>query len=44
MLARIFDSHNIAAVVHFAGLKSVEESVNNSALYFRNNVAGSACL
>jgi UDP-glucose 4-epimerase len=43
-LAKIFDSHHIAAVVHFAGLKSVEESVNNSALYFKNNVAGSACL
>ena len=34
----------IKAVIHFAGLKSVEESVNNPILYWDVNVFGSICL
>lgn len=35
---------NIDAVIHFAGLKSVSESVRNPELYYLNNVAGTANL
>ncbi len=37
-------SHSIDAVVHFAGLKSVAESVREPARYFRTNVGGSECV
>ena len=39
-----FAGTRIEAVVHFAGLKSVSESVANPALYFDNNVGGTAAL
>jgi UDP-glucose 4-epimerase len=32
------------AVMHFAGLKSVEESVKSPLIYYNNNVLGSICL
>lgn len=37
-LSGIFDKHNIDAVIHFAGLKAVAESVDNPLLYYRNNL------
>jgi len=43
-LERAFAGAGIDAVVHFAGLKSVSESVANPALYFDNNVGGTAAL
>lgn len=43
-LAGMFAGAGIEAVVHFAGLKSVRESVANPALYFDNNVGGTVAL
>ena len=40
-LASIFSTNKIDAVIHFAGLKSVSESVSNPLAYYRNNVTGS---
>ena len=36
-LRKVFASHNIFAVIHFAGLKSVGESVEKPQLYYDNN-------
>ncbi len=36
----IFESHVIEAVIHFAGLKAVGESVDQPLKYYQNNVAG----
>ena len=44
LLAAIFCEHQIYAVIHFAGLKSVGESVRAPLIYFQNNVAGSLTL
>lgn len=38
VLNRIFDDHNIAAVIHFAGLKAVGESVSKPLEYYANNL------
>ena len=35
---KIFDENDIFAVIHFAGLKSVGESVQKPQLYFDNNI------
>ncbi|EKO3698692.1 SDR family NAD(P)-dependent oxidoreductase, partial [Vibrio metschnikovii] len=40
LLERIFAQHEIASVVHFAGLKAVGESVEKPLMYYQNNVAG----
>ncbi len=40
----IFRSHAIDAVIHFAGLKAVGESVEKPLLYYENNLAGTAVL
>lgn len=40
-LADLFTNNNFDAVMHFAGLISVEESSKNPQLYFENNVKGS---
>ena len=40
LLDNIFSRYDIDAVVHFAGLKSVEESVRNPLDYYANNVVG----
>lgn len=40
----IFDSCPIDAVIHFAGLKSVSESVADPLRYYHNNVTGSITL
>ena len=37
-LSRLFDENAIDAVVHFAGLKAVGESVAKPLLYYRNNL------
>lgn len=40
-LDELFQSHQIDAVIHFAGLKAVGESQSNPLIYFDNNIAGS---
>lgn len=40
MLNNLFESNMIDAVIHFAGLKSVGESVEKPLLYYNNNVLG----
>ncbi len=37
-LAEIFASNSIDAVIHFAGLKAVGESVREPIMYYRNNI------
>ena len=37
-LSRIFANHSIGAVIHFAGLKAVGESVQKPIMYYRNNI------
>lgn len=44
IIESIFKTHDITAVIHFAGLKSVAESVANPISYFNNNIAGSIAL
>lgn len=41
MLMQFFKGKKFSAVIHFAGLKSVAESVANPDFYFENNVTGS---
>src|SRR4051794_21066461 len=43
-LDRVFASRDIDAVVHFAGLKAVGESVGEPLRYYSNNVAGTVTL
>ena len=43
-LAKVFSAHKIDAVIHFAGLKAVGESVEQPLRYYDNNVNGSAVL
>jgi UDP-glucose 4-epimerase len=43
-LARIFSEHDITAVIHFAGLKAVGESVSDPLSYYDNNVNGTLVL
>ena len=40
VLKKIFKTHQIKSVIHFAGLKSVEESIQNPIKYYNNNVSG----
>jgi UDP-glucose 4-epimerase len=40
LLDRLFAHHEIDAVMHFAGLKAVGESVEQPLRYYRNNVCG----
>ena len=40
-LNTVFEEHDIDAVIHFAGLKAVGESVAQPAKYYENNVYGS---
>lgn len=39
-LEKIFSENNISAVIHFAGLIRVDESVKEPGKYFQNNVVG----
>ncbi len=43
-LDRLFRDHDIDAVIHFAGLKAVGESVEKPLVYYDNNIAGSITL
>ena len=43
-LGKLFRDHDIDAVIHFAGLKAVGESVEKPLLYYENNIAGSVTL
>jgi UDP-glucose 4-epimerase len=44
LLDELFRSHPIASVIHFAGLKSVGESVSQPLEYYDNNVVGTVRL
>ena len=44
ILDHIFQSHQIDAVIHFAGLKAVGESQQEPLKYFENNISGSISL
>ncbi|MFD1439139.1 UDP-glucose 4-epimerase GalE [Acinetobacter sp. ANC 4282] len=44
ILAQIFQTHDIDAVIHFAGLKAVGESQQIPLKYFENNISGSISL
>jgi UDP-glucose 4-epimerase len=44
LLNSIFQKHSIDLVIHFAGLKSVAESVTNPLKYYDNNVGGTISL
>lgn len=37
-LSEVFESNDIDAVIHFAGLKAVGESVREPIMYYRNNI------
>ncbi|MBA4384753.1 MAG: UDP-glucose 4-epimerase GalE [Anaerolinea sp.] len=43
-LRRVFELYDISAVIHFAGLKAVGESVAQPLKYYENNVAGTITL
>lgn len=43
-LRRIFRENSIEAVIHFAGLKAVGESVVKPLMYYENNVSGTVTL
>lgn len=40
-LEKVFEKHRIDAVIHFAGLKAVGESVQKPIQYYHNNLTGS---
>lgn len=44
LLENVFANHDIHAVMHFAGLKAVGESVEHPNLYYDNNVNGTLTL
>ena len=43
-LDQLFSAHDFDAVIHFAGLKAVGESVTKPLTYYQNNVAGTITL
>jgi len=43
-LNALFDDSSIEAVIHFAGLKAVGESVTIPLRYYKNNISGTLCL
>ncbi|QYJ83787.1 UDP-glucose 4-epimerase GalE [Shewanella aegiceratis] len=43
-LQKVFNDHDIDAVIHFAGLKAVGESVAQPLRYYENNVTGTLVL
>ncbi len=43
-LRRVFNAHRVDAVIHFAGLKAVGESVERPLAYYDNNVSGTVVL
>ncbi len=44
LLENIFKTHEIYAVIHFAALKAVNESILNPLLYYKNNISGTLTL
>lgn len=44
LLDRLFQTHKVDAVIHFAGLKAVGESVAQPLRYYHNNVSGTLVL
>ena len=44
LLKSLFTKHSISAVLHFAGLKAVGESVKKPQEYYENNVVGTSVL
>ena len=44
LLTQLFKDHQFSAVIHFAGLKAVGESVTLPLMYYDNNVLGSLVL
>jgi len=44
LVTKVLQEYKIDAVIHFAGLKAVGESVANPVLYYANNVQGSISL
>ena len=44
LLDSVFSQHAVSAVLHFAGLKAVGESVREPLSYYENNVAGTVVL
>jgi len=44
LLSKIFNENKVNAVIHFAGLKSVQESVSDPNYYYENNVVGTTIL
>lgn len=44
LLQKVFSDHSIDAVIHFAGLKAVGESVAKPLKYYENNVTGTLIL
>lgn len=44
LLEQIFEKHEIEAVIHFAGLKAVGESVQKPLEYYDNNLGGTLAL
>ena len=43
-LKTVFEENNIEAVIHFAGLKAVGESVSKPLMYYHNNITGTLIL
>lgn len=43
-LAKVFEGNNFGAVMHFAGLKAVGESVEQPLRYYENNIGGTVNL
>lgn len=43
-MRRLFSRYSFDAVIHFAGLKAVGESVEHPLLYYKNNITGTANL
>ena len=43
-MTKVFAENKIDAVIHFAGLKSVPQSIKEPLNYYDNNIAGAVCL
>jgi UDP-glucose 4-epimerase len=43
-IERVFQNFDIKSIIHFAGLKSVSESIKNPLKYYENNVMGTIIL
>ena len=43
-MRKVFSENSIDAVIHFAGLKAVGESVKLPMKYYENNISGTVCL